>query len=341
MKNYCENCDDFVDIEIKIMEETYNVKGEAITFDTEVAFCKECSQKVFNQELDNKTLNTAYSIYRKNHNLLTPAEIINIREKYRLSQRALARLLEWGEITIHRYETGAIQDAVHNEVLMLIDNPKNMKTMVDRNGHLLSASALKKLKERLENQMKNEACSEWINSLKLHLSANDKYNEYSGFAPFNYDKVKNMILFLVANSKDVFKTKLNKMLFYSDFLTCKEYSHSISGNSYVHLPYGPVPHEYDWILASMTSEGSLQEEEKYFPNGISGTVFNNVDKLDKSIFTKHELGVLKYVASYFKDYTSEQIKNLSHQEKAYQETEELEKISYKYAKDLSISLKNG
>ena len=45
-----------------------------------------------------------------------------------------------------------------------------------------------------------------------------------------------------------------------------------------------------------------------------------------------------YVISFFKDYTAKQIRNSSHDEKAYKETEANEKISYKYAADLSLDL---
>ena len=41
---------------------------------------------------------------------LQPEEIEKIRKQYGLSQKNFARLLGWGDITIHRYESGAIQD---------------------------------------------------------------------------------------------------------------------------------------------------------------------------------------------------------------------------------------
>lgn len=338
MALYCGNCNKLTEIEIKNVEESYEVKGEKITFNTDVAFCSECQGKVFHKELDDKTINAAFSIHRKKHNLLTPSEIQDIRRKYRLSQRALAKFLEWGEVTIHRYESGSIQDSVHNEVLMFIDDPNNMKQIVERNGHLLKSGTYEKLVKRLERLINNDTTTEWINALDIKLPDKNRVDEFTGFKQFDFEKMKDMITYIVYKFDGVFTTKLNKLLWYSDFLNFKLNTTSISGNSYIHMPYGPVPNEYNWILASAISGGSLIEEEAYFPNGSSGINYKATRAPDKSIFSVKELQVLDFVVGHFKNFNCTEIKDLSHQEKAYQETNDLEEISYQFAKDISINL---
>ena len=49
---------------------------------------------------------------------------------------------------------------------------------------------------------------------------------------------------------------------------------------------------------------------------------------------------MDFVIGHFKDYTGERIKDKSHDEKAYKETVDNEKISYRYASSLSLSLNN-
>jgi hypothetical protein len=39
---------------------------------------------------------------------------------YGLSQTTFSRWLGWGDITVHRYESGSPQDSAHNETLMLL-----------------------------------------------------------------------------------------------------------------------------------------------------------------------------------------------------------------------------
>ena len=69
----------------------------------------------------------------KKHKLLLPDEIKNIRETYGLSQRSFAKLLNWGEKTIQRYERGSIQDKAHNSLLLFLKNPENMKIFIEEN----------------------------------------------------------------------------------------------------------------------------------------------------------------------------------------------------------------
>ena len=48
--------------------------------------------------------------------LLTSDEIVAIRESHGLSQADLAKLLGWGEATISRYESKAIQDEAYLKI---------------------------------------------------------------------------------------------------------------------------------------------------------------------------------------------------------------------------------
>lgn len=76
--------------------------------DAQILVCVECGEEFFCEELDNETLVRAYNEYRKNHKLLLPKEIKRIREQYGLSQRSFAKLLNWGDKTICRYENGSL-----------------------------------------------------------------------------------------------------------------------------------------------------------------------------------------------------------------------------------------
>lgn len=45
----------------------------------------------------------------------------------------MARLLNWGDKTIFRYENGSIQDKAHNSMLIFLKNPENMKQYIIEN----------------------------------------------------------------------------------------------------------------------------------------------------------------------------------------------------------------
>ena len=80
MKKYCEECGREVETKIITKKESYNVCGETIEVNAQVLVCADCGEEFFCEELDNKTLITAYSEYRRRHKLLLPEEIKKIRE---------------------------------------------------------------------------------------------------------------------------------------------------------------------------------------------------------------------------------------------------------------------
>lgn len=106
----------------------------------DVLVCADCGEEFYSEEFDNATLVRAYNEYRKRHKLLLPEEIKKIREQYGLSQRSFAKLLNWVDKTIFRYENGSIQDKAHNTLLLFLREPENMKI------YLQEKSIFKKMK---------------------------------------------------------------------------------------------------------------------------------------------------------------------------------------------------
>jgi transcriptional regulator with XRE-family HTH domain len=86
-----------------------------------------------------------------------PSELKAMREHYGLSQRSLAALLGWGEVTVHRYENGSLPDEAHNQLLHLLKYPENMLRIAQMNGERLPASARRKLFARLEELIGKDA----------------------------------------------------------------------------------------------------------------------------------------------------------------------------------------
>ncbi|HET6385077.1 MAG TPA: type II toxin-antitoxin system MqsA family antitoxin [Armatimonadota bacterium] len=149
---FCPNCGP-VDIEnthFVNQEETLTVRGEAITHIAPVRICDTCGESIYDEELDAPSLDEVYAIYRRRHNLIAPGEIAALRETYGLSQRGLSALLGLGEVTIHRYENGALPEEAYSHLLRLLKRPENMKEIFDERKDRLSSAARRKLENRLE-----------------------------------------------------------------------------------------------------------------------------------------------------------------------------------------------
>lgn len=135
---YCPICDREVESVVRVVSETYPVKGEEVTIDAHVRFCVHCDEELWDEELDAQNLLDAFAAYRRKHSLLQPAEIRATREKYGLSQTAFARVLGFGDKTITRYENGSIADAAQKNLIYLAQEPRNFKTLLEKNQDRIS-----------------------------------------------------------------------------------------------------------------------------------------------------------------------------------------------------------
>ncbi len=333
MKKYCENCEKEVETSVILKKEKYTVYGELIETDAKVLICEECGEEFFCEELDAQTLSNVYNFYRKKHNLLFPEEIKSIREQYGLSQRSFAKLLNWGDKTICRYENGAIQDKAHNGLLLLLKEPRNMRTYIMQNDISLNEKKKNRLLHMIDVLEDNEyLCKE--KSIFDTIFPQEP-NLYNGFKKFDYKKLCAMVVFFASKKQGLLKTKLLKLLNYSDMLYYKEYGISISGCRYVHLPYGPVIQNYDIIFGMMVNENLIQFDIEYKDNYEKHQVISRcaypIDEL-----TPDEIDVLERVYNKFQNFGSVEISNYSHKEKGYMETQKGEVISYEYAKFIKL-----
>ena len=334
MKKYCEECGREVETKIITKKESYNVCGETIEVNTQVLVCADCGEEFFCEELDNETLITAYSEYRRRHKLLLPEEIKKIREQYGLSQRAFAKLLNWGDKTICRYENGSIQDKAHNSLLLFLREPENMRTYLTENEVLLDErqkSKLLEVVERLEQDTEYHVGKRFFEMFFYR-----KPSEENGFKVFDYEKTCAMVLFFAHKNTELLKTKLMKLLNYSDMVFYKENGVSMSGLRYAHLPYGPVPENFDMLLGKMTAD-HIAHIEVVYDNGYEKHQVVPECDIPEGVLSSEEYKVLEKIYEKFKDYGSVDISNYSHKEKGYCATKQGEIISYVYAKDIQLN----
>ena len=336
MKIYCPKCKKGKEARIKRKEELFPVKGDEIKILSNVAVCSECGSEVFEERIDEENLKRAYSQYREKCNLLFPVEIREIRGKYNLSQRMLARLLKWGEITIHRYEAGSLQDEVHDEVLKLISEPANMLKIFQKNKNYLPQNVRKKLEILLKGLIKKETESKLKNNIEEYLYSKIEVSEYTGYKKFDLEKMKQMILYILQQSRETYKTKINKLLWYMDFIHFKKFTVSISGDFYIHLSYGPIPDDYEWIVTLMLEERLITSEEKIFDKekDIAGELIRANERCDKTIFSESELETMNFVLEKLGHLTSGQLSEISHKEIPYVKTKNGKKISYNLAREM-------
>ena len=260
-----------------------------------------------------------------------PEEIRALRTKYGLTQGELSKLLGWGAATLSRYENGALQDEAHEKVLRLATDPRNLLKLIQESPGVLSETKCNRLVEQLRTA-EEEACS----FPKIY---EDRFGRYqadalSGYRKLDLSKLFDAILFFC--KEPVFKTVLNKLLFYADFKHFKEYKISITGARYARVPYGPAPDKWDHYYAFLKDEELLSVDEVFYKEDVGGEKLTAETPPDLNRFSEDELGTLMFVKRYFRGWKAKQISDFSHNEKGYLETPTGRLISYSHADDLQI-----
>lgn len=127
----------------------------------------------------------------------------------------------------------------------------------------------------------------------------------------NREKLINLIIYLVQNTKKCFKTKLFKLLFFADFLHFKETGKSITGLTYDAWKHGPVPcdlyHELKTPREDLKAAlNIIGESDKDFLK------FVPKKKFDDRYFTKREMLIMERVAFIFKEADADLMIESSH-----------------------------
>lgn len=333
MKKYtCEICGPIHATHTEVRNETYPVKGENIAVNSLFRICDTCDAIVYDRELDSAALLMAFDIYRAKHGLITPDEIVHMRTCYGLSQRNLATLIGVGEASINRYENGSLPDSAHSQLLQFAQNSLNMLELLNKNGHKLTGTISGKVRERVIGIIESEK-SERL----AKLISSDHVDEFTGFKEFAVEILKEMMVFFAKECNGIFKTKLMKLVWYSDFLHYRSHSVSITGATYIHLPYGPVPDNFAIFLSDLEKIGAIKPEEEYRGDRVFELLRASRDP-NRDVFSADAIAIMNGVMEYFRDVGSNKISDISHEEVAYTDTSPGQKISYKYAELIQIQL---
>ena len=333
MRAICPLCEAEANLEPVSLQEDIKVRGESITVTAKYMKCDSNGHLIPDTEGTGDPLDLAYREYRRRHNMLQPEEMREFRLARDLSQRELSAILGWGGATLSRYENGALQDEAHDRLMRLAMDPRNLIALIEAKPDALPDMTMAKLRASLTE----EAASQSMPLRRLYERQMSLYqaDHFTGYRSPDFDRLSNALRFF-SIAPGVFKTKLNKLLFYADFKHFRDYSVSITGTAYAHLPYGPAPERYDVLLAALQyGEGTIVLEEREFP-GYVGEMVVATCPPDISIFRPSELRVLAEVKEKLGDLTAKQVSDLSHREKAYKATSNGDLIPYSYADELSI-----
>ena len=331
----CPLCEKTHEVEERERLTSIIVKGENVTYEEKFYFCSnahEDENEFVTGAMANKNLLNARNAYRIKMGLLTSDEIIAIRESYGLSQVDLAKLLGWGEATISRYESKAIQDEAYDTMLRLIkDNPLQALEFLKKNSDQFSVTKRleirEKIVEKLDSYGKEFLTRQAFEGEYVHF---EEPSDSNGFTVLNIDKIEAIVSYIAEKVTNLFKVKLMKMLWYSDVLSFIETGHSMTGMVYRHEPMGALPVGH---YSLMNLENLNVQEEMSYNYDTMLHVYPTAN-MDYSVLTSEEKIILDKVIDMFRNYKAKDIIEYMHNERAYTETKPEEIIPFSLAKKI-------
>ena len=153
-------------------------------------------------------------------------------------------------------------------------------------------------------------------------------SEYTGFRSIDIAKIANIVQLIISNMGPTFVTKMNKLLFYADFIHYKKHGYGITGLTYKALPFGPVPEHWGTLYSSLLG---VDMEEFVYPSGQSGIKLEAITT-GENILSESELSTIEAVCENFGKMNSGEISQTSHLEKGWIENKDNRSaISYQNA----------
>ena len=298
--------------------------------------CEDSGEQFTTSALDELNMNQVYNQYRDKFNIPFPDEIIGIREKYGVSAAKMSEILGFGINSYRHYEAGEIPSLANSKLIQMADDPKRFIDMVELCGTLDEKSktkAIQKAQLLAEEKKRNK----FYSNFKAYALGHPLADVYSGYRNPNFEKFTEMVVYF-SDKLAPFKTKMNKLLFYADFLMFKQSCFSISGLRYKAIDMGPVPNNYQSMYEFLANNNEIEIVGTAFPNGYSGEQFKarKGRSFHADLFTENELKTLEKVADVFKETSTFDIIKISHLEEAWLKNEKDRKvISYEYAFEMS------
>ena len=272
----------------------------------------ESGEEFTTTESDTVWFNQVTNQYRAKYGIPYTDEIIALRERYGLSATKMSTILGFGVNQYRLYEDGEVPSESNGKMIRGAMNPRVFLDLVRSSRHQLTERDYTKITARLETVIAGAPA--WHDEL---LAASRVFRcergLENGFAPQTTTRLKNLLLYILGQMGDTFQTKLNKVLFYIDFLSYRERGMAISGLAYNAIDFGPVPQRWDRVYSAFDE---IVPMPKLVFNQESVALSADGDA-DMSCFTEQERAVIDTVCAKMKDLSAHDISALSHAEPAW------------------------
>ena len=294
-------------------DDTWEFRGEKYPY-VHIAFRDdESGERFTTTESDTICYEQVSNQYRDKYGIPYTDEIIALRDRYGLSAAKMSLILGFGVNQYRLYEMGEVPSESNGKMIRSAMNPRVFLDLVRSSRHQLTDKEFAKITARAEEVIKDAGAWRDEQRAVSQLFRSGRGIE-NGFAPQSTVRLKNLLLYLLNQMGDTFQTKMNKVLFYIDFLSYRERGMAISGLAYNAIEFGPVPQRWDRVYSAFDE---IVQELRMVKDQES-VALTSETKADMSCFTEKEMAIIDTVCKKTKRLNAHGISELSHGEPAWQ-----------------------
>ena len=289
--------------------DTWEMRGEVYPY-VHIAFRDDENGEQFTTtESDTVCFEQVANQYRERHGIPYVDEIVALRERYGVSATKMALILGFGTNQYRLYETGEVPSESNGKMIRSAMNPSVFLDLVRSSRNQLTEKEYLKISKRVEEEIAEEQSKrqEQWEAARLFRTGRGRAN---GFAPQSPERLKNLLLHILEQMGETFQTKMNKVLFYIDFLSYRERGMAISGLAYQAMEFGPVPQRWDRVYSAFDN---VEQREKLLQGQECLSLLAN-GTADMSGFFAGEMAVIDKVCELMKKMTSREASQMSHKE---------------------------
>lgn len=150
---------------------------------------------------------------------------------------------------------------------------------------------------------------------------------------------QNAVLYFIkyCNNRYLHRTKLNKLLYYFDFISYRDSKESVTKDIYIHEQFGPVPQHAGEILAQLKQQGAIETKASAHKDGeMISFELKDESQLDESVFSKEQKRLLKEICNEFGSWSTEKIVAQTHLEAPWFYSKPYDTVDYAYAQDIGF-----
>lgn len=219
-----------------------------------------------------------------------------------------------------KYDERSIESAMNECIAGKIE------TLEENLGEMFTSPARNEFQQLLF-LLQQDALTERVEAVEEAMGLAEEYGDdgvFTGNRTFSTPRMAAMMEYLTSKGQFVYKTGLNKLLFYSDLTSFYLRGIGISGAMYHNRRFGPVADPAAPILSELINEGKINVEPR--THSLEAVSIPETD-----VLSDDDRKILDWVAATYGPMGASALSEFSHNEMAYKNTSPNEAIAYAYA----------